>query len=277
MRASFILLLAAVAAPLSPATLAIAAPSAESPVPPTRPQQAQRGWLGVQMGQTPEGNNQGVPVRRPLPSSPAEAAGIVRGDVIQAVNGTPVHSADALIRALANLSAGTVVSLDLAGANPRTLSITLANHPGSRSDFGRMMIGRPLPPTRAGNLETGALEDVAPRDGKVRIVELWATWCGPCRVILPQLSRWSTQLDKERFELVSIASEDRLTVQAFVKARSFPYRVLFDANEDVASEYWATATPTFILVGADGVVVDYVQGIDRVEALFQRARELTER
>ena len=257
---------------------AVAQPTrSDAPLPSAQQPQSQRGWLGVHMGPTPAENNQGVPVLRSIPDSPADSAGLVRGDIIQAINGAPVRTADALIRALAGATAGSVVTVDLVGPNPRRVDITLDPHPGGRVDFGRRMIGRPLPLMEAGNLETGEREALFAVDGKVRIIELWATWCGPCRAAMPQISRLVSSMDKDRFEFVSVASEDRLTVQAFMKSRSVPYRVLFDEEEEVVAEYWATATPTFILVDQAGTVVEYVQGADRVSQLFQQAQELMNR
>lgn len=235
----------------------------------------QRAWLGVHMGPTAEGQSQGVPIRRAIPTSPAEAAGLVRGDIIATIDGTPVRNADALIRAVGERVAGQQVQLEVVGPNPRTVTLQLTGHPGPNTDFGRLLIGRPLPALQAFNLATGSAVALAPRDGKVRIIELWATWCGPCRAAMPHISRLVSSMDKDRFEFVSVASEDRITVQAFMKSRSVPYTVYFDENEDVAAELWATATPTFVLVDGNGVIVDYAQGTNRLDVLFTRARELT--
>lgn len=270
--------LLAAALSLPPLALPALASSGEAPVSaqPT-PAQGGRAWLGVHMGPTAEGNNEGVPVRRAIPSSPAERAGVTRGDIIAAVEGTPVLNADALVRTLANFRAGNTIQIQLAGPNPRVVQVALSAHPGPNTDFGRMLIGRQLPELRAGNLESGDTQAIAVRDGKVRIVELWATWCGPCRAAMPQITRLVSSMDKEQFEFVSVAGEDRRTVQAFMKTRAVPYTVYFDENEDVAGELWATATPTFVLVDRDGTVVDYVQGIQRIQELFDQARQLTER
>lgn len=238
--------------------------------------QAQKGWLGVQLSTASNPSLNGVLVRRSIPASPAEDAGLVRGDIVQLVDGQPVRTADEMIRLLGQKVSGARVLLDISGPNPRQVPVVLAVHPGDTRQLGQRMIGRPIPHGEAINLKSGKLEAVTPADGKVRIVELWATWCGPCRTVQPTLGRLVDSMDPQRFEFVGVASEDAATVNRYLERNPVSYRVLADPEEDVSSLYWSVSTPTFLLIDAKGRVVRHRSGTGAVTELFNEARRLIE-
>lgn len=112
------------------ALMAVSAQEAtETPAAPeTTTTQAERGFLGVQVADS----DGGAVVRAVLSGAPGEAAGLVEGDIITAVNGEAVDSAKAVADAIGALAAGDTVSLDVTrGAESLTLEATL----GLASDF----------------------------------------------------------------------------------------------------------------------------------------------
>jgi putative serine protease PepD len=89
-----------------------------------------RAYLGVQIGDT---NGAGVLVSSVTAGGPAAKAGLVRGDVITAVNGTQTATVDDLTSAVSELKPGTTVTLAIvtqSGAH-KTLHLTLGEFPGS--------------------------------------------------------------------------------------------------------------------------------------------------
>ena len=66
-------------------------------------------------------------------------------------------------------------------------------------------------------LENGQEYIVSPKGGKVRLLNLWASWCGPCLVEMPSLDRLQGILGSDKFEVLAI-NED---VQGIPKAREF--------------------------------------------------------
>jgi S1-C subfamily serine protease len=84
----------------------------------------------------PEGDVSGVIVQQVVEGSPAEAAGLQAGDVITALDGTPVESAQALTESIAGHTPGDVVTLTvvhLNDGNERQVEVTLAEHPEDSS------------------------------------------------------------------------------------------------------------------------------------------------
>lgn len=238
--------------------------------------QSTKGWLGVHLSTANDPSLGGVLVRRSIPASPADNAGLVRGDIILQVDGVPVRTADEMIRLVGQKTTGARILLDVNGPNPRQVTAVLSVHPGDLRQIGRRLIGQPAPASEALNLQSGMQERVNPVDGKVRIVELWATWCGPCRTVQPKLTRQVESMDEAHFEFVAVASEDPGTVLRYIRSNPVNYRVLADPDEEVGSLFWTSSTPTFILIDAKGRVVRYSSGISDVDQLFEEARQLVE-
>ena len=97
-----------------------------------------RGWLGVQIQPVTAGiadslglkKAEGAMVDEPQNDSPAAKAGIQTGDVITAVNGTPVKDARDLARTISTMAPGTSVKLDIVRkAEPRSVSLTVGQMP----------------------------------------------------------------------------------------------------------------------------------------------------
>ncbi len=100
-----------------------------------------RGWLGVQIQPVTAGiaeslgmkKAEGALVDQPQAGSPAAKAGIESGDVITAVNGTPVKDARGLARTIGMMAPSSTVKLDiLRQGQEKTLSLTLAEMPNEQ-------------------------------------------------------------------------------------------------------------------------------------------------
>lgn len=88
--------------------------------------EVRRGWLGVLL----RNDEQGVRISRVLKDSPAEAGGLLRGDVIAAVDGEAVGSTEAFRWRIANLAAGTPLRLDvLREGKPVQLDVVVGEMP----------------------------------------------------------------------------------------------------------------------------------------------------
>ena len=100
-----------------------------------------RGWLGVQIQPVTATiadslglkKAEGALVAEPQDGSPAAKAGILSGDVITAVNGTPVKDARDLARTIGTIAPNATVKLDLIrGGQAKTISLTLGEMPGQQ-------------------------------------------------------------------------------------------------------------------------------------------------
>lgn len=96
-------------------------------------------------------------------------------------------------------------------------------------------------------------------EGKVVLVEFWATWCPPCVAELPNLKSAYDKYHEKGFEIVAISLDsDDGTVKAFTAQRELPWSQyvngMGDAG-DLASKYGVTGIPATFLIGKDGKIV----------------------
>ena len=101
----------------------------------------------------------------------------------------------------------------------------------------------------------GQPADMAPYRGKVLLVNLWATWCAPCIKELPSLGTLQQELGGDRFQVVTIAIDERdpAKIEPFLAkhgAANLP--VLIDRDRTIEKVAQVIALPTSLLVDRDG-------------------------
>jgi len=98
--------------------------------------------------------------------------------------------------------------------------------------------------------------------GQVVLVNVWATWCGPCRAEMPLLQRMYLRHRAEGFVLlglsVDVASSD--AVREFARARGVTYPIAIVGPEGLGAFGGVRGYPTSFLIGRDGVVHHVVLG-----------------
>ena len=91
--------------------------------------------------------------------------------------------------------------------------------------------------------------------GRVLLVNLWATWCAPCRAELPSLMRLQETLSDDGFQLVMIATDRRggAVVRPFLEANGFnSFLTYLDPDGEAYTSLGAQAIPTTILIDRRG-------------------------
>jgi thiol-disulfide isomerase/thioredoxin len=92
--------------------------------------------------------------------------------------------------------------------------------------------------------------------GNVVLVNVWATWCGPCKLELPVVQRMYDSYSDRNFVVVAVnVDADRKRVPPFMKQFNISVPVYFAAPED-AGPLTAHGIPTTFLLAADRTVLD---------------------
>jgi thiol-disulfide isomerase/thioredoxin len=129
----------------------------------------------------------------------------------------------------------------------------------------------PRAPLRAGDKAPGLGDSGASGEGKVTLLDFWASWCGPCRESLPGLRQLEAIYGGEGFEVVSVnEDDDSATGQRFAAQNQMNWTQRFDPNHQLMRQYGASALPTYILIGKDGTVVQQYVGHDPYNPVVSR-------
>jgi thiol-disulfide isomerase/thioredoxin len=139
-------------------------------------------------------------------------------------------------------------------------------------------IGKPL--ALEGLVDTqGQALDKSKYEGKVVLVDFWATWCGPCVAEIPNIRRVYDEKHAEGFEVIAVNLDDqRSDLDEFLGENKMPWNVYVSndptkAGMDtaLAQELSISAIPFTMLIGRDGnVVAVHVRG----KALDEKVQQL---
>ena len=100
--------------------------------------------------------------------------------------------------------------------------------------------------------------------GKVLVLDLWATWCGPCRSSIPELVNMQKEYGPKGFEVVGLdidpESDTPEDVKRFAKEFEINYKLAF-ANRDLAIALMRGGNiPQSIIVNRDGQIIEHLVG-----------------
>lgn len=114
--------------------------------------------------------------------------------------------------------------------------------------------------------------------GRPVIVNVWASWCPPCRAEMPALQRLYQDFQPRGLEILAVNSTSQDTpeaAQAFVAQQGLTFPVLFDQQGEVKRLYHVDALPSTYFIDAQGIIQDVVIGGPMSEALLRiRAEQL---
>ena len=96
--------------------------------------------------------------------------------------------------------------------------------------------------------------------GKVVLVNFWATWCPPCRKEMPDLESLYLKFKDQGFVVLSISDEEAAKVSPFISERKITYPVLFDPGRKVNELFQVEGIPKSFVYDRSGKLV--AQSID---------------
>ena len=97
-------------------------------------------------------------------------------------------------------------------------------------------------------------------EGKVVLINFWATWCGPCRMEIPEFNELQKNYHEKGLEILGISIDDnKKQLKNFAKSFAVDYPLLYGSARDmnkVMKDYGGVyAVPSSFLVGKEGSII----------------------
>ena len=124
-------------------------------------------------------------------------------------------------------------------------------------------------------LADGSEFTLSDHEGKVILLNFWATWCGPCVGEMPAFEELQAAYGEDLVLLAVSSGEDEETVKSFVEKNGYTFRVGLDPDYAVFMLYPSEYIPYTVVIGTDGKVAvthtgadDYAYYSELVEGLL---------
>jgi thiol-disulfide isomerase/thioredoxin len=149
-------------------------------------------------------------------------------------------------KGLIALLATFLIAAGIYGFNHLQSKIEFAKVEGTMAAFVKHDAPKDVPPFTFVDA-TGAEKDLSVLRGKVTLLNLWATWCGPCRKEMPDLAKLQKELGGDNFQVVEL-SED-------LKGYEASYNFLKEVGADNLTLYADSKTAALTAINGPGLPI----------------------
>ena len=137
-----------------------------------------------------------------------------------------------------------------------SFALTRCKPAGDAEPAGKVEVGAPAPGYRTVALN-GDSVSLADQRGKVVLLNVWATWCHPCRTEIPELQAIHTRYQARGLELVGVSvdadgSDD--AIRTFMRDFAMTYPIWRDPDERISTQFLVVGVPATFLIDRDGVL-----------------------
>lgn len=126
---------------------------------------------------------------------------------------------------------------------------------------GTSFVEQPVPSTKIASL-TGKPISLAQYKGQVVMIDIWAPWCGPCRLGLPFTQRLYKSFKGKGLKVLTMTADPAGEVSQFIKKTGYTFPVLMDGDGSISTFFGVQGLPTTIFVDKNGNIVGKEEGLN---------------
>lgn len=131
---------------------------------------------------------------------------------------------------------------------------------------GPLRVGEVAPPVQAERIAGQDEVSLPQLRGRVVVLDFWATWCRPCRAIMPSLDQLHRRHHDEGLTILGLTRERRPTIEAHLSRSPVAYTVARDLGSTQRS-YGVSAIPTLVVLDRRGRVREVRVGGENMQTL----------
>jgi len=118
----------------------------------------------------------------------------------------------------------------------------------------------------------GEITKLSDLRGEAVLVNLWATWCPPCRAEMQSIEKMYQEYKEQGFTVLAVNmtyQDDPSAVMPFVREQSLTFPILLDETGAMAKAYQLRSLPSTYFIRRDGIINEIVIGGPMSEALLR--------
>jgi len=158
-----------------------------------------------------------------------------------------------LIKYLSGPAIAIVLAIPMTTTSAQSLPVDI-----SKTSQAPLQVGETRPGFQLRDLQ-GRYRDISEWDGKLIVLNFWATWCPPCLHEIPTFSRLHNELAEDGLQFLGVALDNPRDVRRFIKASGMSYPTLYgDKDAALLSKIYGNkhgGLPYTVIIDRDGAVL----------------------
>lgn len=129
-------------------------------------------------------------------------------------------------------------------------------------------------PDFTAELTDGSGFTLSEHEGKVILLNFWATWCAPCVGEMPAFEKLYEEYGDQIQILAVNSGEEKKIVDAFLEERNYTFPIAYDVENEISEKYPSEGIPYTLVIGKDGKVQEIFVGAwdaDKQYKIYRRA------
>jgi len=133
-------------------------------------------------------------------------------------------------------------------------------------------VDSPAPSFTATDLGTGRQVTLADYKGQVVLLNIWATWCEPCKVEMPSMEQLEKELGPSGLKIVAVSVDEGSAdaVRQFARDYGLTFGILHDPSGRIQRIYQTTGIPESFVINREGRIVKKVIGASNWDATVNK-------
>lgn len=118
-------------------------------------------------------------------------------------------------------------------------------------------VGSTAPAFTAKDVHSGATRTLADYRGQVVLLNIWATWCEPCKVEMPSMEELYRAYGPRGVHIVAVSIDDVVgedSIRAYAKQLGLTFEILHDPSHAIERAYQATGYPESFVIDRGGII-----------------------